>query len=78
MDEGPMRVDDIAKLVAEHGARRFLEKRGWALPLALGFTAVSSGGKALDRIKDTRGMPDRASHEQLAPDVLRRRLRPPG
>ena len=69
-----MRIKDIANAVAQHGARRYIEKRaglGIALPMGVGYgLTIPSQVKNMERTyRDTRGRLDRAALEQLAPDV---------
>ncbi len=64
-----MRLSDIGRLVAEHGARRYAEKRGWAIPLAVGSTVPDIVRRVEHRGVQAKQTLDRAVDAQLAPDV---------
>lgn len=72
-----MRLNELAEHVKEHGMRRYAVKRGFALPLALGASAVAAATHGHNTYRDARDKLDRASHEQLAPDVARKKLAMP-
>lgn len=68
-----MRLNEIAECVKEHGMRRYAVKRGFVLPLVAGASAVASTQHGLGTYRHTRETLDRASHEQLAPDVAHKK-----
>lgn len=67
-----MRLNEIAECVKEHGMRRYAVKRGFALPLVAGASAVASAQHGLGTYRNARETLDRAAHQQLAPDVARK------
>jgi hypothetical protein len=73
-----MRLNEIAECVKEHGMRRYAEKRGFVLPLVAGASAVAAAQHGLGTYRDVRETLDRASHQQLAPDVARKKTAAPG
>lgn len=69
-----MRLADIAQMVAQYGARRYLEKQaglGVALPTAFGYgLSLPAQMKGMEKTyRDSRGGLDQAALEQLAPEV---------
>jgi hypothetical protein len=73
-----MRLNDITECVKEHGMRRYAVKRGFVLPLVAGASAVAATQHGLGTYRDARETLDRASHQQLAPDVARNKTAAPG
>lgn len=73
-----MRLNEIADCVKEHGMRRYAVKRGFALPLVAGASAVASAQHGLGTYRNARETLDRASHQQLAPDVALKKTAAPG
>jgi hypothetical protein len=69
-----MQLSELVEHVKELGMRRYAVKRGFALPLALGASAVAATQHGLGTYRDTREKLDNASHQQLAPDVARRKV----
>ncbi len=68
-----MRLTEMAEVVAEHGARRYAEKRGFLLPLTVGAMLPGIANKATDLYHDSRRRLDAAAHEQLDPSVATKR-----
>lgn len=66
-----MRLSEMVEQVGLQAMRRFIEKRGGVMPVALGFNAVDVMGRAKERSKDVRSSLDRATYETLAPDVAK-------
>jgi len=66
-----MRVDDLKGLVGGHATRRFLEKRGFALPMAaaVGLQAPGLARRSIDRYHNVEDRLNRASHQQLDESV---------
>lgn len=62
-----MRMNEVAVVVAEHGAKRYFEKRaGIVMPLAVGAMLPTIFHKAVDTYHNTKDRLDAAAHQQLA------------
>jgi len=70
-----MHLNELAEHVKEHAMRRYAVKHGFALPLALGASAVAATQHGLGTYEKVREQLDQATHQQqLAPDVARKKL----
>jgi hypothetical protein len=66
-----MRVDDLKSLVGGHATKRFLEKRGFAAPIAgaIGVQAPDLARRTVNRYYDVERALNRASRQQLDESV---------
>ena len=70
-----MRLEEMAKQVGEHAARRHFHKRaGVAFPLTMGFVTPGILDRMHHSYTDARNEMDAASGQQLAPDVATRKF----
>jgi hypothetical protein len=68
-----VRLTDIAQAVAQHGAEKYVEKKGFALPLGIGvgLSLPDTYHHAEDSYRDTRRKLDAASLQTLYPGATK-------
>jgi hypothetical protein len=79
MDKEPMRLTDIAQAIAQDSAKRYVEKHGGVLPLAIGMGLSLPGTfrEMENRYHDTRKKLDQATLQKIWPGATKTGAVPP-